>query len=332
MKRKIALLCGGYSGEAEVSVNSASFVEKNIDRNRFDVYLIHVFPEGWYCEDEQGERFYIDKNDFSLVLPGGKVRFDLAFIMIHGAPGENGQLQGYFEMLNIPFTSCDSLTSGLTMNKAYTKAVLYDIEDMYMAQSVQLFEWDIEGAAENVLEKMRLPVFVKPNAGGSSIGMSKVSSAAALKDAIDLAFNTANTGRQVLVEEFVTGREFSVGVYRFQNDVEVLPATEVITGRNFFDYEAKYIPGLTQEITPAEINEGQVTRMEKIVKEIYKRLNCKGLVRIDFFLEDDTDRFYFIEINTIPGQTQTSFIPQQIRAIGKTESEFYGEWIEASLI
>lgn len=330
MKRKIALLCGGYSGEAEVSVKSASFVGENINRENFDVYLIHILPEGWYYENEDGEKFDIDRNDFSLSLPNERIRFDLAFIMIHGAPGENGQLQGYFEMLNIPFTSCDSLTSGLTMNKAYTKAVLEGIEELYMAKSAQLFEWDIDGAGVQILKNMRLPIFVKPNAGGSSIGMSKVTTADRLEAAIELAFNTANTGRQVLVEEFVTGREFSVGVYQFQDDVQVLPATEVVTKHDFFDYEAKYIPGLTEEITPAEINEEQVSRMERIVKQIYKRLNCKGLVRIDFFLENGTNHFYFIEINTIPGQTQTSFIPQQIRAIGMTEDEFYGAWINAS--
>lgn len=332
MKIKIALLCGGYSEEAEVSVNSASFVGKNINREIYDVYLIHVYPDGWYYETENAVKHYIDRGDFSLKLEGDKIFFDLAFIMIHGAPGENGQLQGYLEMLGIPFTSCDSLTSGLTMNKAYTKAVLHGIDELYMAKSSQLFEEDIEGASEKILATMGLPLFVKPNAGGSSIGMSKVTSAEGLDEAIALAFHTANTGRQVLVEEFVTGREFSVGVYQFGEGVKVLPATEVITERDFFDYTAKYTPGLTKEITPAEINAEQIERMERIVRKIYMRLNCKGLVRIDFFLERDTDRFYFIEVNTIPGQTQTSFIPQQIRAIGMTESEFYGKWIKASLI
>lgn len=331
MKRKIALLCGGYSGEAEVSVNSASFVEKNISRTLFDVYLIHVYPDGWYYENEGGERFFIDKNDFSLLIGDETIHFDLAFIMIHGAPGENGQLQGYLEMLDIPFTSCDSLTSSLTMNKAYTKAVLGGIEEMYMAKSVQLFEWDMESAAERITEGMRLPVFVKPNAGGSSIGMSKVTAEEGLDAAIRLAFDTENTGKQVLVEEFVTGREFSVGVYQFKGDVQVFPATEIITGREFFDYAAKYTPGATLEITPADINDEQDARMQRIVKEVYKRLNCRGLVRVDFFLEKDTDRFYFIEINTIPGQTKTSFIPQQIRAVGMTEIQFYDEWIGASL-
>jgi len=252
--------------------------------------------------------------------------------MIHGSPGENGLLQGYFEMLGLPYTSCDSLTSSLTMNKAYTKAVLQGISEMYLANSVQLFEQDQKEAVEIIENKLKLPIFVKPNGGGSSIGMSKVEKSQDIRAAVDLAFNTENTGKQVLVEEFVSGREFSVGVYRFKDGVKVLPATEVITSRDFFDYKAKYIAGLTEEITPAEINEEQVERMESIVKEIYLKLNCKGLVRIDFFFEHNSDNFYFIEINTIPGQTKTSFIPQQIRATGKTERDFYTEWIESSLL
>ena len=332
MKLKIALLCGGYSGEDEVSYKSAAFVEENLDSERYEVYKIKISPHKWFYEDAKGSVYTIDKNDFSLVIDDNRIRFDLIFIMIHGSPGENGLLQGYFEMLNIPYTSCDSLTSSITMNKAYTKAILQGISDINLANSVQLFEQDQERAVAIIENKLKLPIFVKPNGGGSSIGMSKVDQPADIQAAIDLAFNTENTGRQVLVEEFVSGREFSVGVYRFKDGVEVLPATEVITSRAFFDYEAKYTAGLTQEITPAEINKEQKERMERIVKAIYLKLNCKGLVRIDFFLEHQTDKFYFIEINTIPGQTKTSFIPQQIRATGKTEQAFYTEWIESSLI
>jgi D-alanine-D-alanine ligase len=331
MKLKIALLCGGYSGEDEVSFRSAAFVEESLDHERYDIYKIKILPQEWFYEKADETIYRIDRNDFSLTIDENKIQFDLIFMMIHGSPGENGLLQGYFEMLGLPYTSCDSLTSSLTMNKAYTKAVLRGISEMYLANSVQLFEQDQEKAVEIIENELKLPIFVKPNGGGSSIGMSKVEQANGIRAAVDLAFNTENTGRQVLVEEFVSGREFSVGVFRFKDDVEVLPATEVITSRDFFDYEAKYIAGLTKEITPAEINKEQVERMERIVKEIYLKLNCKGLVRIDFFLEHDTDNFYFIEINTIPGQTKTSFIPQQIRATGKTERNFYTEWIESSL-
>ena len=173
---------------------------------------------------------------------------------------------------------------------------------------------------------------MKPNAGGSSIGMSKVTDWTALKQALDNAYDAENTGQQVLVEEFVTGREFSQGIYRdTKGELQVLPATEVRTTREFFDYEAKYTPGLTEEITPADLNESQKANADALIKEIYIRLNCKGMVRIDFFIENNTDKFYFIEINTVPGQTAQSFIPQQVRAAGKTETEFYGELIEAAL-
>jgi len=332
MRSKIALLCGGYSGEAEVSFKSAAFVQDNINEERFDVYKIKILPTGWSYESNAGVEYFIDKNDFSLVIEGEKINFDLIFMMIHGSPGENGLLQGYFEMLGLPYTCCDSLTSSITMNKAYTKAILTGIPDLHLANSVQLFLHQKGESLSIIKDKLRLPIFVKPNAGGSSIGMSKVEKEEDIQAAIETAFNTKNTGKQVLVEEFVAGREFSVGVYRFSEHIQVLPATEVITGNEFFDYEAKYIPGLTQEITPADINEEQVSRMERIVKEIYAKLNCRGLVRIDFFFEKNTGNFYFIEVNTIPGQTETSFIPQQIRAAGKTEKDFFEKWIDSSLI
>lgn len=332
MKPKIALLCGGYSGESEVSFKSAAFVEQHINEVKFDVYKIKVLPEQWSYEDKDKAVYLIDRNDFSLTIKGEKVNFDLIFMMIHGSPGENGLLQGYFEMLNLPYTCCDSLTSSITMNKAYTKAIIADIPELFLAKSVQLFEGERDRALSIIKNKLRLPVFVKPNAGGSSIGMSKVEEESGITTAIELAFNTKNTGKQVLVEEFVSGREFSVGVYKFNKQVQVLPATEVITENDFFDYDAKYIPGLTQEITPAALNEEQVSRMERVVKQVYAKLNCKGLVRIDFFLQDGTDNFYFIEVNTIPGQTETSFIPQQVRATGRTEKDFYEEWINASLL
>jgi len=331
MKSKIALLCGGYSDEAEVSYNSAAFVEQNISEDRFDVYKIKILPQQWFYESNQGKQYIIDRNDFSLNIDGVKINFDLIFMMIHGSPGENGLLQGYFEMLNIPYSCCDSLTSSVTMNKACTKAILKDISNLSLAESIQLFESEKKLARSIIESRLRLPIFVKPNAGGSSIGMSKVENGNDIESAIEIGFNAKNTGKQVLIEEFVSGREFSVGVYKFDGIVKVLPATEVITGNEFFDYEAKYIPGLTEEITPADINKEQLQRMEQIVKDIYLKLNCKGLVRIDFFFEHETHKFYFIELNTIPGQTKTSFIPQQIRAAGKTEKDFYEEWIEDSL-
>ena len=331
MKTKIALLAGGYTGEAEVSFRSAAFVAKNIDTTLFDVYLITITKEDWVYVDDNSQSYPIDRKDFSLTIAGNKIGFDLAFIMIHGSPGEDGLLQGYFDMINMPYTSCGTLTSALSMHKAFTKVLLKDIPEINMASSILLSENDKQNGFDKIVGKLTPPYFVKPNAGGSSIGMSKVMKEDDLQDAIDLAFDTINTGKEVIVEEFVEGREFSVGVYRTKGELVVLPATEVIPKNEFFDYEAKYQPGMAEEITPARLNTEQYARIERIIKMIYNELNCKGMVRIDFFLEKNSDAFYFIEINTIPGQTETSFIPQQVRAYGKTEKEFYTEIIEETL-
>jgi D-alanine-D-alanine ligase len=332
MKTKIALITGGYTGEAEVSFKSSAFVYSQLDHDKYDIYQITITKDAWFYVSDSGIKHTINKEDFTLVLDDSIVQFELAFIMVHGSPGEDGRLQSYFDLVGIPYTSCDALTSALTMNKGYTKAILADLNDLFLAKSVLLFENQRTQAVELVEDKLSLPYFVKPNAGGSSIGMTKVKVADELKVAIDKAFDAENTGSQVIVEEFVNGREFSEGIYRnVDGELVVLPATEVKTTREFFDFEAKYIPGLTEEITPADLDVNQQLRIGKILKEIYVRLNCKGMVRIDFFLENDTDKFYFIEINTIPGQTPQSFIPQQVRAAGLTEQEFYGNLIEVAL-
>ncbi|MFD1165644.1 D-alanine--D-alanine ligase [Sphingobacterium daejeonense] len=333
MKTKVALITGGYTGEAEISYKSSAFVYSQIDKEKYDVFLIDITPQSWEYIDQDNQKHEIDRQDFSLNINNEKIHFDVAFIILHGTPGEDGRLQGYFDMIGLPYTSCGALTSSLTMNKGYTKAIIQDIDQLNVAQSVLLFDIDRPNASEVVKNKLSLPLFVKPNAGGSSIGMNKVNTWEELPKALEDAYDAEGTGKQVLVEEFVKGREFSQGIYRdSKGELQVLPATEVITTREFFDFEAKYTPGLTQEITPAEINADQKNRADEIIKEIYIRLNCKGMVRVDFFLQNETDKFYFIEINTIPGQTPQSFIPQQVKASGRTATEFYGELIEAALI
>ncbi len=331
MAINVALVTGGYTGEAAVSLRSADFVERQLRTKYEGLYRIVITPDGWYGVDAAGTQHAVDRADFTLTLNGRTIRFDVAFIILHGSPGEDGLLQGYLDMLGIPYTSCGVLTSALTMNKAYTKAALRGIADLHLAKSVQLFASQRKEAADMVATQLRLPYFVKPNAGGSSIGMSKVSSLSELPAAIERAFETENTGNQVIVEEFVAGREFSVGVYRRRDGLFVFPVTEVVTSRDFFDYEAKYVPGLTEEITPAALTEAQRERVERLVRAVYTRLDCKGMVRVDFFLERDTDHFYFIEINTIPGQTEQSFLPQQVRAAGMRESDFYAELIELAM-
>ncbi|WDF67887.1 D-alanine--D-alanine ligase [Sphingobacterium oryzagri] len=332
MKTKVALITGGYTGEAEVSFKSAAFVHSQLDQERYAIYPITISADAWFHVNDAGIKSLVNRENFSLTIDDHLVTFDIAFIIIHGTPGEDGRLQGYFDMIGLPYTSCNALTSALTMNKGYTKAILADIADLFVAKSVLLFANDRATGADRVAAALKLPYFVKPNAGGSSIGMTKVKELAELAPALDKAFDAENTGSQVLIEEFVTGREFSQGIFRnAAGELVVLPATEVKTTREFFDFEAKYIPGLTEEITPADLTAEQQERASRILQDIYVRLNCRGMVRVDFFLEQESDRFYFIEINTIPGQTPQSFIPQQVRASGMKEGDFYAALIEAAL-
>lgn len=327
MKIRIALVTGGFTGESVISFKSADFVESKIDKNKYDVFKIVVLKDEWYYSDSGSVKHLVDKSDFSISFGGTKIVFDLAFIMLHGSPGEDGKLQGYFDLLNIPYTSCDTLTSALTMNKGYSKAIVNGIKDLHIAKSVQLFENTLD-TSRQLVDSLVFPLFIKPNNGGSSIGMSKVKTADELPEALVKAFNEDN---QVLVEEFIEGREFSIGVYNGYQGIRVLPSTEVIPSNDFFDFDAKYTPGATEEITPGRMTDEEKSRVERIVSDIYRKLNCKGMVRIDYFLQDLSSDFYFVEINTIPGQTAQSFIPQQLRAAEIDITEFYGELIEMAL-
>lgn len=327
MKKTIALLTGGTTGEWVVSVKSAVTIAQNLDPEKYDVYKIMLTENGWFYEPADSVKIEIDKNDFSLTLNGRKIKFDGVFIAIHGSPGEDGKLQGYFDMIGMPYTTCNALTSAVTMNKGYTKAVVADIKHLNVAKSVQIFK-NGNYSLDEIKSQLRLPYFVKPNNGGSSIGMSKVKHADDLQEALDRAFNEDD---QILIEEFVEGREFSVGVFRSKGKVTVLPATEVIPANEFFDYEAKYTPGATEEITPGRMSDEEKSRVEEVVAAVYEKLNCRGVVRIDYFLEHQTSKFYFIEINTIPGQTATSFIPQQVAATGMALKDFYTQVIEETI-
>lgn len=327
MSRKtIALLAGGFTGEYEVSVNSAKNIAASLDAAKFEVYTIFITRDSWFYESDNGP-ISIDKNDFSMILDGQKIKFDFAFITVHGTPGEDGKLQGYFDMLSIPYNTCDATTSAITMNKAYTKAIVHGIHGLNTARSIQLFKSGIHEAS-NVVSSLKFPLFIKPNNGGSSVGMSKVQNAAGLHDAFVRAFEEDD---QILVEEFIKGREFSIGIARLHGKIKVLPATEIISSKEFFDYEAKYTPGVSKEITPADLSPEQNEKIAGIVTEVYLRLNCRGMVRVDFILLEGTMEFYFIEINTTPGQSANSLIPQQVRAAGMNVGEFYGELINGGL-
>ncbi|MCH7401314.1 D-alanine--D-alanine ligase [Belliella kenyensis] len=324
MKRKIALVTGGFTGESVISLKSANVVEQHLDHNRYDIFKIFIYPGDWHYKSPDGEKFPIDLNDFSVNLGEEKITFDGVFNILHGSPGEDGKLAGYFDMLKIPYTTCNALTSAITMNKGYTKAIVQDIPDLFVARSIQLFRQD-EETVDQILKELRLPLFVKPNNGGSSIGMSKVKEPNELQAALASAFAEDS---QVLVEEFVSGREFSIGVYHAKGRTTVLPATEIVSSKEFFDFEAKYAAGVTEEITPGRMSEEEVSRVNRIIAQVYQKLNCNGAVRIDYFLEYETGKFYFIEINTVPGQTETSLISQQVKAIGMPIQDFYTDLIE----
>lgn len=325
-KKNIALLAGGFTGEYEVSVNSAQNIKATLDASKYNVYTIYINRDRWFYESENGKTD-VDKNDFSLTLEGLKIKFDFAFITIHGTPGEDGKLQGYFDMLDIPYNTCDSTTSAITMNKAYTKAIVHGIHGLNTARSMQLFKSDIHDVS-TIAANLKFPLFIKPNNGGSSVGMSKVYNGAGLPEALERAFKEDD---QILVEEFIKGREFSIGIVRLKGHITVLPATEIISSKDFFDYEAKYTSGVSKEITPGDLTDQQKELVHSIATEVYLRLNCKGMTRMDFIIEESTGNFYFIEINTTPGQSANSLVPQQIRAAGMNLGEFYGELIEGAL-
>lgn len=324
MKKKIALVTGGFTGESVISLKSAAVVARNIDLDRYDIFKILIYPGNWYYETEEGGQFPIDLNDFSVMVNGNKLTFDGVFNILHGSPGEDGKLAGYFDMIDIPYTTCDPLTSAITMNKGYTKSIVQDIPELHVANSLQLFKNSKENY-QRILDELTMPLFIKPNSGGSSIGMSKVKTADELQEALDKAFAE---DKQVLVEEFISGREFSIGIYSAGGRTTVLPATEIVSSKEFFDFEAKYTSGITEEITPGRMNDEEVERVNRIVAKAYNRLNCKGAVRIDYFLEHETGKFFFIEVNTVPGQTETSLISQQVKSIGMDVKDFYSELIE----
>lgn len=324
MKKNIALVTGGFSGEAVISYKSAVTIDNNLDRDRFNVYVIDVNPGGWFYEPGDGSKIEVDKNDFSVMVDNRKVNFDAVFIGMHGTPGEDGKLQGYFDTLKIPYTSCDAATSAITFNKRYTVAVA-KMAGIAVANSVHLFKHSPVPVMQ-LLDQLKLPVFVKPNNGGSSIGMSKVEKPENLEEAIKIALNEDD---QVLVEEMIKGREFTVGVFKTQDNIIVLPLTEVKAhdDKTFFDFEAKY-HGKSTETTPAVVDEMIADKIRDAARKIYQVFNCRGVVRIDFIYHEESGQPHMLEINTIPGQSEASIVPQQVRAMGWSLEEFYTKLVE----
>ena len=328
MKKNIALVTGGFSGEAVISYKSAVTIDSNLDRNHFNVYKIDINREGWFYNLTDGRKLEVDKNDFSLQIDNQKIKFDAVFIGMHGTPGEDGKLQGYFDILKIPYTGCDAATSAITFNKRYAVAVA-GMAGIAVAKSLMLIKNNFT-SPEEIISHLNFPVFIKPNNGGSSIGMSKVDKISdELGFAIEKAFKEDD---QVLVEEMVKGREFTAGVFKTKGNIIVLPLTEVKAHdhKTFFDFEAKY-QGKSTETTPAEVEETVAENIRETAKKVYSIFNCRGVVRIDFIYNEAEQRPYMLEVNTIPGQSEASIVPQQVKAMGWSLKEFYTRLVEEVL-
>jgi D-alanine-D-alanine ligase len=318
--KTIAIAAGGDSSEFDISVKSAKEVGKMLS-SEYIAYIIVIRGINWYWEDPKGRFHNIDKNDFSLVIDDRRIRFDGVFIAIHGTPGENGLLQGYFDMMSIPYTSCDAFCSALTFNKQACKLFLKEY-GITMANAVMIRKGDHMDLSGWV-KQLGLPCFVKPNDSGSSFGVTKVKRADELENAIRNAFKESD---EVLIEAFMNGREVACGVVKTKERTIVLPVTEIISKNEFFDYEAKYTPGKSDEITPADFPPAITNEIQRISSLIYEILGCRGIVRVDFIVIGDIP--HFIEINTVPGMTKESLVPKQAAAAGISLEELYSLSVE----
>lgn len=323
--KNIALVMGGYSGEHDISIASGNQVYGQLDHTKYNVYKIVVERDGWYWLDGEEHR-PVDRGNFTVTDKDREVHFDLAFIIIHGNPGENGVLQGYFDMLGIKYTTCGFYTSALTFQKGFCNPVVKNFGVVKVAKSALLYS--MEDIAKT--EELKLPVFVKPAAGGSSVATTKVKNAGDLLPAIREAFAEDHA---VLVEECIVGREFDCGVFRKADGEKlVFPITEIIPkgGHEFFDYEAKY-QGFSNEVTPAVVDERISKHIQEVSSQLYDLLGCRGIVRFDYIHDMAADELYFLEVNTIPGQSAESIVPKQARAMGISPAELYEMAIQAAL-
>lgn len=314
-KRNIAIVCGGDSSEHDVSMRSAQGLYSFFDKERYNIYVVDVKGQDWHVDLQNGDTAKIDKNDFSFKMDGKTVTFDYAYITIHGTPGENGLMQGYFELLHIPYSTSGVLVEAMTFDKYVLNNYLRGF-GVNVAESVLLRRGEEEKYSDEEIEKrIGMPCFVKPAADGSSFGVSKVKNADQLAPALRVAFMESD---EVMVESFMKGTEISIGCYKTRDKAVVFPATEVVTSNEFFDYDAKY-NGQVQEITPACLSPETTKRVEEETSRIYDILHCNGIIRIDYIISKDADgndKINMLEINTTPGMTATSFIPQQVRAAG----------------
>ena len=325
MKKKIAIVAGGYSSEFAVSLKSAQGLQSFIDPERYDVYIILIIQNKWLVKWNEKMEIPIEKNDFSFIQDGNKVHFDFVYITIHGTPGENGLLQGYFDMIGIPYSSCGVLASALTFNKYFCNQFLKNY-GVKTAESVFLRKEDRWNFVD-VQSQLGLPLFVKPNDSGSSYGVTKVTSVDQLQTAVENAFKE---GTEVLVERFLPGTEVTCGCYKIKDKTTVFPITEVVSKNEFFDFDAKYNSDSVEEITPARISCKLTEEIQALTSKIYDYIGAKGIIRVDYIISPD-EKINMLEVNTTPGMTATSFIPQQVKAAGLNIREIMTEIIENEL-
>lgn len=314
---------GGYSSEYQISLKSGNVVYQFLDKTKYNGYRVHIFKKKWVYVDDENIEFPIDRNDFSVTVNGTKITFDGVFNAIHGTPGEDGLMQAYFELLGIPQSSCDYYQAALTFNKRDLLSVLkpYGIKtatSYYLNQGDKIDE-------DEIINKVGLPCFVKPNKSGSSFGISKVKT----KDELDYAIvNAYKEDNEIIIESFLDGTEVSVGVINYQGEITVLPITEIVSENDFFDYEAKYL-GKSQEITPARISDEMTAKVSEVAKRVYQILKMTGFSRSEYIIVNGEP--HLLEVNTIPGLTTESLIPQQAKAAGISLTDLFSNAIELSL-
>ena len=323
MKKNIAIIMGGYSSEYQISLKSGQVVFETLDPLKYNAFRIHIFKDKWVYVDESNTEYPIDRNDFSINIDSYKVTFDCVFNAIHGSPGEDGFMQAYLKLLNIPQTSCNMYQASLTFNKRDCLSVLkpYGIKT---AASFYLNFGD-KVNEDKIIEKVGLPCFVKANKAGSSFGVTKVHKKEDLQNAITIAFKEDD---EIIIESFLDGTEVSVGVITYKGETKVLPITEIVSENDFFDYEAKYL-GKSQEITPARLTKDQESKVNALAQKVYDVLKMTGFSRSEFIFNDGEP--YLLEMNTVPGLTRESILPQQAAAAGISMSDLFDNAIEEAL-
>lgn len=323
MKKNIAIIMGGYSSEYEISLKSGQLVYESLNKDKYNAYRIHIFKNKWVYVNDSNEEFSLDKNDFSVRVNETKIKFDCVFNAIHGSPGEDGFMQGYFELLNIPHTSCSMYQAALTFNKRDCLSALkpYGIKSA-ASYFVNLGDSIDEDA---IVKQVGLPCFVKANRAGSSFGITKVYKKEELQNALEVAFKEDD---EVIIESFLDGVEVSVGVITYKGEIKVLPITEIVSENDFFDYKAKYL-GQSQEITPARLDEHLAKKVRYLAKKVYEVLRLQGFSRSEFIFKDGEP--HLLEVNTVPGLTEASILPQQAAKAGISMSELFENAIEEAL-